>query len=170
MRAIIAALALAMALTTPACGDPALDALVAAYPNHFSSYNEKDVIWKDGSRSPISNGRSGKTFDVLLDDPDIKDQFAIPYRLGTALKAPSVNEDPGRIRNEALFVKMYGDCRKAEVAKRLKAVSWLADRGGGTLLVTTVNGVADRLADVARVAGDAASRDDEISRAVGWRL
>jgi hypothetical protein len=33
----------------------------------------------------------------MLDDPDIKDQFAIPYPLGTALKMPAVNEDPGRI-------------------------------------------------------------------------
>jgi D-alanyl-D-alanine carboxypeptidase-like protein len=86
----------------------------------------------------------------MLDDPDIKDQFAIPYPLGTALKIPAVNADPGRIRNEALFVKMYDDCRRGEVTKRLKAVTWLPDRGGGTVMVTTVNGVADRLADVAR--------------------
>ena len=53
---------------------------------------------RDGSCSPISNGRSGKTFDQLLFDPDIQDQFAIPYPLGTPLKIPAVNEDPGRIR------------------------------------------------------------------------
>jgi hypothetical protein len=82
----------------------------------------------------------------MLDDPDIEDQFAFPYPLGTALKIPAVNEDPGRIRNGAL----YGDCRKGEVTKRLKPVTWLPDRGGETVLVTTVNGVADRLADVAR--------------------
>jgi hypothetical protein len=157
MRAICAALALAVAVATPACGDPALDALIAAYPDHFAAYNEKDVIWKEGSRSPISNGRSGKTFDQLLDDPDIKDQFQIPYRLGTALKIPAVNEDPGRIRNEALFVKMYGDCRRGEVTKRLKPVTWLPGRSGETVMVTTVNGVADR-------------RNDEISGAVGWHL
>jgi len=150
MRALCAALASAVALATPACADPALDALVAAYPDQIATYNDKDMIWRDGSRSPISNGRSGKTFDQMLDDADIKDQFAIPYPLGTALKIPAVNEDPGRIRNEALFVKMYGDCRKGEVTKRLKPVTWLPDRGGGTVMVTTVNGVADRLADVAR--------------------
>jgi hypothetical protein len=146
----LAALASALALATPACGDPALDALVAAYPDHIAAYNEKDVIWRDGSRGPISNRRSEKTFDQLLDNPDIKDQFAIPYPLGTMLKIPAVNEDPGRFRNEALFVKMYGDCRKGEVTKRLKPVTWLPDRGGGTVMVTTVNGVADRLADVTR--------------------
>jgi hypothetical protein len=148
--ACLAALASVLALATPACGDPALDALVATYPDHIATYDQKDVIWRDGSRSPISNGRSGKTFDQMLDDPDIKDQFAIPYPLGTPLKIPAVNEDPGRIRNEALFVKAYDDCRKGEVTKRLKPVTWMPDRGGGTVMVTTVDGVADRLADVAR--------------------
>ena len=71
--------------------------LLRPIPDHITAHNEKDVIWRDGSRSPISNGRSGKTFDQMLDDPDIKDQFAIPYPLGTALKIPAVNEDPGRI-------------------------------------------------------------------------
>jgi len=71
--------------------------LLRPIPDHITAHNEKDVIWRDGSRSPISNGRSGRTFDQMLDDPDIKDQFAIPYPLGTALKMPAVNEDPGRI-------------------------------------------------------------------------
>jgi hypothetical protein len=63
---------------------------------------------------------------------------------------PRLNEDPGRIRNEAFFLKMYGDCRKGEVARRLKPVPWLPERGGATVLVTTVNGVADSLAEVSR--------------------
>lgn len=150
MRTICAAILWAVPLVTPACGDPALDALIAAYPHQFASYDDKDVIWTDGSSSPISNGRTGRTFDQLLDTPDIKDQFAIPYPLDSTFKIPAVNQDPGRVRNEALFVKMYGDCRKGEVTKRLKAVTWLPDRGGGTVMVTTVNGVADRLAGVAR--------------------
>jgi hypothetical protein len=69
--ACLAALASVLALATPACGDPALDALAATYPDHIATYDEKDVIWRDGSGSPISNGRSGKTFDQMLDDPDI---------------------------------------------------------------------------------------------------
>ena len=150
MRMIWPALLGAVALATRAMGDPALDALVAAYPDHLAAYDEKDVIWKDHSRSPISDGRSGKTFDQLLDGADIKDQFAIQYPLGATPSIPALNEDPGRIRNEALLVKMYGDCRKGEVAHRLKPVMWLPGQGGETVMVTTINGVADRLADVAR--------------------
>ena len=66
------------------------------------------------------------------------------------MKAPGLNEDPGRIRYEPLFVKMYGDCRKGEVAKRLKPVAWMPARRGGTVSVTTVNGVNERLAAVVK--------------------
>jgi hypothetical protein len=66
--------------------------------------------------------RDQRTFDEMLNAPTIIDQFAIAYPLGTEFKAPGLNEDPGRIRNEAFFTKMYGDCRKGEV-KSLKLVA-----------------------------------------------
>lgn len=150
MRGFLAGLAM-LASTAPAAADSALDALIAAYPDHLAAYENNDLVFKDGTRLPIDDGIRGKAFDRLLDDPDIKDQFAIAYRLGTdGLKPPAVNEDPGRIRNQALFVKMYGDCRKGEVKGRMRAVPWLPGRGGGTVMVTTVNGVADQLAKVSR--------------------
>jgi hypothetical protein len=98
---------------------------------------------------PISEGRT-KSFEQMLDSPDIRDQFAIPYPAGVALRPPGRNEDPGRIRNEAFFRKMYGDCRRGEVTARLKPVAWLRERGGKTVMATGVNGVADKLAQVAR--------------------
>lgn len=127
---------------------PAIDILIAAYPDHLAGQDGNDLIWKDGTRMPISDGRATKSFEQLLQTADIANQFAIPYPLGTKLKPPAVNEDPGRIRNHAFFVKMYGDCHKGEVANRLKSVPWLPKRGGGTIKATTVNGVADRLAAV----------------------
>jgi hypothetical protein len=140
--------ALALVGAGPALADPALDALVAAYPDHLAGYDDKDLIWKDATRMAHSAGAPDKTFQELLDFPDIKDQFAIPYPLGGTLKVPALNEDPGRIRNEQFFVKMYGDCRKGEVAKRLKPVAWMPKRAGGRVSVTTVNGVNERLAAV----------------------
>src|SRR5262249_21727007 len=97
-----------------------------------------------------SDGRTGKAFRELLDAPDILDQFAIPYRLGPPQAAPGADDDPGRIRNAAFFRKMYGDCHDATFKSRLVAVPWLAERRGRTLLVTPVNGVADKLAAVSR--------------------
>src|SRR3981189_3414040 len=104
MRTLGAVLMLASLLAAPAFGDPALDALVAAYPDHLATYDAKDLIWRDGTRMPISDGRSNKSFEQLLNEPDIKDQFAFPYRLGPQVKEPALNEDPGRIPQEAFFV------------------------------------------------------------------
>jgi hypothetical protein len=148
VRRVFVALLLVL-FATIAHANPALDALIAAYPEQLAGYDGNDLIWKDGTRMPISDGRK-KTFEELLDNPDIKDQFAIPYPLGAPAKPPAVNEDPGRIRNEAFFRKMYGDCRRGEVAPRLKPVPWLPGRGGGNVMMTRVNGVADRLAEVSR--------------------
>ena len=63
--------------TSSAPADPALDALIAAYPDQLASYDDKDLIWKDGTRMPLSSGDSTKSFEELLDRPDIKDQFVI---------------------------------------------------------------------------------------------
>ncbi|MBI4273370.1 MAG: M15 family metallopeptidase [Rhizobiales bacterium] len=134
----------------PARADPALDALVAAYPDHLAGYEDNMLIWKDGTRMPISDDRQNKSFDELLNSPDIKDQFSIPYPLGTELKIPGENEDPGRIRNEAFFKKMYGDCRNGEVTKRLRKVGWLTNKGGRLIMATEVNGVAEKLEAVSR--------------------
>ena len=149
-RAALVALTLS---ALPVAADPmndALDALVGAYPDHLSGYAGNDLIWKDGTRMPIADGRADKTFERLLSNPDIKDQFAFRYPLGPNVAPPAVNQDPGRIRFEPLFAKMYGDCRKGEVGKRLKPVAWLPKRGGGRVSVTTVNNVNERLAAVVK--------------------
>jgi hypothetical protein len=135
---------------SPARADPALDALVASYPDHLARYEGNELIWKDGTRMPISDGRTDKTFDQLLDEPDIDDQFAFPYPLGPDVNPPALNHDPGRIRYEPLFLKMYGDCRKGEVTKRLTRLPWVPARRGGSVMVTTVNGVAEKLAAVSK--------------------
>jgi D-alanyl-D-alanine carboxypeptidase len=133
---------------TGAKSDEALDVLVRAYPEQLAAHDGQQLIWKDGTRQPISDGRPNKTFDELLNHPSIIDQFEIPYRLGAQTTLPSVNEDPGRIRNEEFFKKMYGDCRKGEVAGRLRPVRWLPHRGGGTIMATQVNGIADKLEQI----------------------
>jgi len=148
MRTTAVLFALAALSPTPSTADPALDALVAAYPDHLARYQGNDLIWKDGTRMPIADGRAEKTFQQLIEQPDIKDQFGFRYPLGAEVKPPALNEDPGRIRFEPFFFKMYGDCRKGEVGKRLKPVAWMPKRGGGRLNVTTVNNVDERLAAV----------------------
>jgi len=134
-----------------ASADPKLDALIAAYPDKLASYSDSELVWKDGSRMPLGSTHANKPFAEMLDRADIRDQFAIPYPLATVpFRPPATDEDPGRIRNDAFFLKMYGDCRKGEVTLALRPVSWLPNHGGGTVRATSINGVADQLEKVSR--------------------
>ena len=131
-----------------------LDQLVRAYPDAIASHDGTFLVLKNGTRFPVSDGRTDKTFTELLESPDIDDMFYARYPAiagpGAAPKQPGVNSDPGRVRFAPLFAAMYGDCRKNEVIKNLRAVKWLPKHGGGSVKVTTVNGVADALARVSR--------------------
>jgi hypothetical protein len=53
-------------------------------------------------------------------------------------------------RNGAFFSAMCGDCRKGEVQKHLTSVAWLPRLGGEKLMVTSVNGVAGKVAAISR--------------------
>lgn len=135
----------------PVCADPRLDALLAAYPDRLASYTDTELVWKDGSRMPLGSLQSNLPFAERLDRASIRDQFAIPYPPASApFQGPALDGDPGRLRNEAFFLKMYGDCRRGEVAPKLKAVPWLPNHGGGTVRMTAVNGVAEQLEKVSR--------------------
>ncbi len=119
-----------------------------SYPESVRSVAGGVLVMANGQRWPLSDGIVGKTPEQRLAKPDIDDMFADRYRPGPPAKPPSRDEDPGRVRFQPLFVAMYGDCTRGEVAPRLRAVSWMPRHGGGTILVTTVNGVADQLEQV----------------------
>jgi len=125
--------------------DQSVEALVRAYPDFLVGHDEKDVIWKDGTRMPVSDGLGDKSFEEKLRRASLLDQFSIPYPKGPMKKQPGPQEDPGRFRNAAFFDKMYGDCSKGEVQKKFTKVAWLPKSGGGSVQITSVNGVADRL-------------------------
>jgi hypothetical protein len=149
-----ARLALALAtLLTCACGaaaNEALDALVAAYPDFLAGHDGKELLWRDGTRMAVSDGIADKDFATLLDRPDLDDMFAFAYPLGAEVPLPILNHDPGRVRHAPFFARMYGDCRNDEVRARLKPVVWLPRKWGKSVLVTEVNGVAERLEAVSR--------------------
>jgi D-alanyl-D-alanine carboxypeptidase len=127
-----------------------LDRLVRAYPDWIAGADDRFLYLKNGGKFPISDGRTDKSFDELLEQTDIDDMFYVPYPAGTTPAAPAKNIDPGRVRFEPLFVAMYGDCHKKEVDPKLKAVDWLPQHKGGKVSITTVNGVAEALAEVSR--------------------
>jgi hypothetical protein len=120
--------------------------LVAAYPDWLEGVRGNELVWKQGPSTSIDDGLGEKPVEDWLDHPDLDDMFRFPYPAGKPARAPGKDVDPGRARNAAFFDRMYGDCRKGEVAKNLKAVIWLPKKKGQRLMVTSINGVADRLA------------------------
>lgn len=141
----------------PAIGPPSservaagLRALLAAYPDFLDRVDGNDLVWKDGTRMAIDDGKGPKDFETLLNAADLKDQFVFRYELGLPARVPGLNEDPGRIRHMPFFNKMYGDCTKGEVLEKLVDVDWLPRKNGGKVKITSMNGIADRLAAVSR--------------------
>jgi len=127
-----------------------LKRLVEAYPDVVKGYDDKALILANGKRLPLSDGRTDKTFDQLLDDPDVGDMFAFAYPAGAEPSAPGRNVDPGRIRVEALFEALYGDCDKGQVSGKLRSVAWVPNHGGGALKVSTAQGADKALEAVSR--------------------
>jgi hypothetical protein len=130
--------------------DARIDVLVKSYPDWIKGRDENFLVMKDGKKFQISDGKTNKTFDELLEGPDIDDMFYVPYPAGTTPKQPAKNSDPGRVRFEPLFVTMYGDCKKNEVAKNLRTIEWLPRHAGGRVAITKVNGIDLALDAVSR--------------------
>lgn len=124
-----------------------LDRLVRAYPEALSGHDDGHLFWKDGTAMAVGGATSAKSFDEQLRNASILDQLRVPYKKG-AVQPPSLNEDPGRFRNEAFFKKMYGDCNQGDFQKKLVTVTWLPRSWGKSIQVTRINGVADHLREV----------------------
>jgi hypothetical protein len=130
-------------------------ALINAYPEHLTGFDGVNLIWKDGTRMAFGDGRPDKTPEELLDHPDIADMFRWPYVFDGAASPASYESDPGRVRNEAFFGKMYGDCQRhpagtcASVtctsSAPLKGVAWVPRFSGGSMQAASVNGVDEKL-------------------------
>ena len=120
-------------------------ALIKAYPDFIDRIADNDLVWKDGTRMRIDDGKGAKAFDAMLDEPDIKDMFLMKYPLGQQGLAPAVNFDPGRIRYAPLFKKMYGDCRTGDVMANAVDVVWLPGQYGKNLKFSKINGAAAAL-------------------------
>jgi hypothetical protein len=153
LRLVVAA-GLTFALLAPAAAQETgkarverlMAVLVAAYPDFLAGYDGNALVWKDGTRMDVDDGKGPKNFATLLDAPDIKDMFYAAYPPGRSGLPPAVNSDPGRVRFQPLFDKMYGDCTEGEVAGHLVDVTWLRSRGGGQVLrATRINGAAAKL-------------------------
>jgi hypothetical protein len=123
-------------------------ALVRAYPDFLERIEGNDLIWRDGTRMPIDDHKPAKTLDMMLDQPDLKDMFSMPYLAGEKGVPPALDFDPGRVRYLPLFNRMYGDCARGGVTRNLVDVVWLPTQYGKHLKFSNINGAAAALQKV----------------------
>jgi hypothetical protein len=123
--------------------------LMKCYPGFVSGFADNHLIFKDGSKLLWDNGIKNKPLKALLDDPDVKDMFIQTYKIGALSSNPAANYDPGRIRNEPFFLKMYGSTEK-EVRQNLTVITWCPKLIGQKITVTRVNGVDKKLLEISK--------------------
>src|SRR3984893_16005647 len=56
-----------------------LDRLVRAYPDWIAGSDTDHLILKNGRQLAISDGKTSKSFEEMLERPDIDDMFFAPY-------------------------------------------------------------------------------------------
>ncbi|MBN2891628.1 MAG: M15 family metallopeptidase [Bacteroidales bacterium] len=118
--------------------DSNLIKLQKSYPDFIIGIKNNTIIWKDSS-TMIFDDSLEKDFDELLNNPDVQDMFTFKYT-PFIVDTPCVNFDPGRIRNDEFFKKMYG-FSKNEVRANLDTIIWLPSTLNMEVLITKVNGV-----------------------------
>jgi len=120
--------------------------LMLAYPKQIVGFNNNYVLFSDSSRLLFDDGEQ-KSAEQLLNNPDIQDMFVYSYPQGKLDSLITKNNDPGRIRNDDFFKKIYGKTAE-EVKKNLVEIVWCPKLVGQKLLITSINGVDKRLAAV----------------------
>ena len=86
-----------------------LKKLVKAYPDFLDSADENHLYWKDQTIMDWDDGTPNKTHDEKLDNPDLEDMMSQVYVKGVNWDSPPAEDfEPGRIRYEPFFKKMYG--------------------------------------------------------------
>ena len=115
--------------------------IAAAYPDVIASASADGVVWRDGTMMPLGEVRSADKAEAIIESASLGEQFLFVYPLTPWSAQALPAEDPGRMRNRAFFVKMYGDCKRNEVQRKLRRVIWLPKTAPQRLQVTTVNGI-----------------------------
>lgn len=156
---LLICVAFVAAPAAPQTREQKAQALIDAYPGHIASFDGTFLIWKDGTKMPFGEGAAEKSPESLLEEPELVDMFRWPYPFGREGVPASRGHDPGRVRFEPFFEKMYGPCAKEPAGgcervrcsgAQIERVPWMPKLGGGSMRATTVNGVAEKLRLVIR--------------------
>jgi hypothetical protein len=132
-----------------------LKLLVEAYPESLSRVEGNTLLFKDGGAPLEIDDGKAKDHAAALSSGDVEDSLRQIYPLGPCERKPEVDFDPGRIRSDALMMRLYGASAKA-VGADLVPVDWF----GETLRVTKRQGAASALEKVR----DALAEKPELKR------
>jgi hypothetical protein len=78
----------------------------------YAGHAATDALELPNLRIPYDDGKT-KTTQERIDAPDIEDIFALGYPRGAITPVTDPEQDPGRVRIEALFAATYGADAKA---------------------------------------------------------
>lgn len=122
-----------------------LECLVKAYPDWLKAAEDNTLVWRDGTRMTYDDGQTKPDWETTLNRASLADQMRQCYAPGRNFVQPIPQDyDPGRARYEPFFFKMYG-ASAAEVQKKLVPVIWLPRHLNQKLMVSSVNGIAEKL-------------------------
>lgn len=146
LRAVVGIGLIGALLALPAhAGDDGIARLLRAYPQQLCGAEGNIIFWCDGTPMLYDDGLGVKTDRQKQEYGDLQEQMEQPYPRGDRYPSPPPPDfEPGRIRYEAFFMKMYGDSVE-EVQKKLATVIWLPTTLGKRMLVTTVNRIHEHL-------------------------
>jgi len=118
--------------------------LINSYPDFITGASYNKIIFKDKSTMTYDDGIKNKSLEQLINSPSLKDQFTFSYNKGPLEHPPGKGEDPGRIRNEDFFKKIYGYTEE-EVKKNLVEIDWLPHTALQKIKITRINKVNEKL-------------------------
>jgi hypothetical protein len=116
-----------------------LKKLMLAYPDYIDSVDENHLYWKDGEKMIYDDGQD-KTFEDRLNDPDLEDMMWQEYNAGKEYETPGKDFDPGRIRYEPFFFKIYGSSA-SEVKSNMVTISWMPKSTNAKVSIMGINDV-----------------------------
>jgi hypothetical protein len=124
---------------------PHAQSLSDAYPDRFTYHaDSNEIVWKDGTRMAFGAERPGLSLDERMASTTLWDQLSMPYPREWPQTPPAPDADPGRLRCDALFKKVYG-ATADEVERNLVRVAWPAAGAAKTVRFSRVNGASTAL-------------------------
>lgn len=132
----------------------AIEDLKQAYPEFIKAISKETIIWSDGTKMKIRRKSVSKALQDKVERPSLWDQVSGAAYLKGTPKDPvhyRPQTDPGRVRYEPFFKKMYGATPEA-VEEHLVTIYWMPVAFGHQypLRVTTVNRVDEKLRAVSK--------------------